>query len=192
MELPVINGWVNYCTGLNIFQSDCKQFLFCVGFECTQGWNTVDSQFINDAYSSAGQPTSDQIQRLAEQGFRSVLNLRSAVEPGALPNEAEQVAAAGLGYAQAPVSPITPSGQALTAALAALAALPKPVLIHCRGGGRATAVALVAIAIQDQLSREAFLGQVSAHGLSPSQPQIQQFLHSHYGDPLPNTPAELI
>jgi uncharacterized protein (TIGR01244 family) len=151
----------------------------------------VDCHFINDAYSSAGQLTPEQIQRLTEQGFRSVLNLRSSVEPGVLPDEAEQVAAAGLGYAQAPVSPITPSGQALTAALAALAALPQPVLIHCRGGGRATALALVAIAIHEKLSREAFLAQVSAHGLSPSQPQIQQFLHSHYGDPLPNASAEM-
>jgi hypothetical protein len=53
-------------------------------------------------------------------------------------------------------------------------------------------VALVAIAIQEKLSREAFLAQVSAHKLSPSQPQIQQFLHSHYGDPLPNAPAEIV
>lgn len=152
----------------------------------------MDSHFIHDAYSSAGQLTPEQIQRLAEQGFRSVLNLRFPVEPGVLPDEAEQVAAAGLGYAQAPVSPITPSGQALTAALSALEALPKPVLIHCRGGGRATAVALVAIAIQEKLSREAFLAQVNAHELSPSQPQIQQFLGSHYGDPLPNAPAEAV
>ena len=151
----------------------------------------VDFHFINDAYSSAGQLTPEQIQQLAEQGFCSVLNLRSSVEPGVLPDEAEQVAAAGLGYAQAPVSPITPSGQALTAALAALVALPQPVLIHCRGGGRATAAALVAVAIQEKLSRETFLEQVIAHGLSPSQPQIQQFLHSHYGDPLPNTPTEV-
>lgn len=141
---------------------------------------------VNDDYSSAGQLTSEQIQRLAQQGFRAVLNLRSPHEPGTLSDEAEQAAAAGLGYAQAPVSPTTPEGDSLNAALAALAELPKPVLIHCRGGGRATAVALIAIATQDQLSRDAFLEQAAAQGLGPEQPQIQQFLRDYYGDPVPD------
>ncbi|MBD2234737.1 beta-lactamase hydrolase domain-containing protein [Phormidium tenue] len=140
---------------------------------------------VNDDYSSAGQLTPEQIQQAAQQEFQAVLNLRSPHEPGTLPDEAEQVAAAGLGYAQAPVSPTTPEGESLAAALAALDGLPKPVLIHCRGGGRATAVALIAIATQDQLSRDAFLEQATAHGLGPEQPQIQQFLRDYYGDPVP-------
>ncbi|MBD2108298.1 sulfur transferase domain-containing protein [Nodosilinea sp. FACHB-13] len=141
---------------------------------------------VNDDYSSAGQLTPEQIRQAAQQGFQAVLNLRSPHEPGTLPDEAEQAAAAGLGYAQAPVSPTTPEGDPLNAALAALDGLPKPVLIHCRGGGRATAVALIAIANQEKLSRDAFLEQASAHGLGPEQPQIQQFLRDYYGAPVPD------
>lgn len=141
---------------------------------------------VNDDYSSAGQLTPAQIEQAAAQGFKSVLNLRSPAEPGTLADEAEQAAATGLGYAQAPVSPTTPEGEALEAALAALEALPKPVLIHCRGGGRATAVALVAIATQEKLSRDAFLDRIQSYGLGPEQPQIQQFLRDYYGDPVPD------
>jgi uncharacterized protein (TIGR01244 family) len=141
---------------------------------------------VNDNYSSAGQLPPAQIEQAVAQGFKAVLNLRSPAEPGTLADEGEQAAAAGLGYAQAPVSPTTPDGEALDGALAALDALPKPVLIHCRGGGRATAVALVAIATQEKLSRDVFLDRVKAHGLGPEQPQIQQFLRAHYGDVVPS------
>ncbi|MBD1874388.1 phosphatase [Nodosilinea sp. FACHB-131] len=141
---------------------------------------------VNQDYSSAGQLSPEQIQALAEQGFQAVLNVRSPAEPDSLADEADHAAAAGLGYAQAPVSPTVPDGEALTAALAALDALPKPVLVHCRGGGRATAVALAAIATQEQLSRDAFLEQAAAHGLGPEQPQIQQFLRDYYGAPVPD------
>jgi uncharacterized protein (TIGR01244 family) len=143
-------------------------------------------RFVNDDYSSAGQLTPAQIEQAAAQGFKSVLNLRSTAEPGTLADEAEQAAATGLGYAQAPVSPTTPEGEALEAALAALEALPKPVLIHCRGGGRATAVALVAIATQEKLSRDTFLDRIQSYGLGPEQPQIQQVLRDYYGDAVPD------
>lgn len=144
-------------------------------------WGMADNiRSVNDDYSSAGQLTPTQIEEAATQGFKSVLNLRSPAEPGTLADEADQVAAAGLGYRQAPVSPTVPEGKALEEALVALEALPKPVLIHCRGGGRATAVALVAIAIEEKLSQDEFLDRVKAHGLGPEQPQIQQFLRDYY------------
>ncbi|MBE9160442.1 phosphatase [Nodosilinea sp. LEGE 06152] len=152
---------------------------------------TGNIRSINDDYSSAGQLTPAQIKQAAAQGFRSVLNLRSPTEPGTLADEAEQAAAAGLGYVQAPVSPTTSAGESLDAALAALDGLPKPVLIHCRGGGRATAVALIAIATQKKLSQEAFLEQAAAHNLGPEQPQIQKFLRDYYGNPLPD-PQEVV
>lgn len=147
---------------------------------------TDNIRSVNDDYSSAGQLTPRQIAQAAAQGFQSVLNLRSSAEPGILSDEAEQVAAAGLGYAQAPVSPTTPEGKTLKAALAALDALPKPVLIHCRGGSRAIAVALIAIATQEKLSRNAFLERVKANSLDPEQPQIQQFLRYYYSDAMPD------
>ncbi|HSM82837.1 MAG TPA: hypothetical protein VLS96_14195, partial [Nodosilinea sp.] len=86
-------------------------------------------------------------------------------------------------YAHAPVKNADP--QTLPAALAALEALPKPVLIHCRGGGRATALALVATATQAGLGRDQFVEQVTAQGMALDHPQIQQFLREHYGDPVP-------
>lgn len=135
---------------------------------------------INEDYSSAGQLTPEQIQQVAAQGFRSILNLRSHNETGVLPNEAEQVNSTGLDYAQVPISPTDLEADSLDKALHTLNHLPKPVLIHCRSGNRATAVVLIAIAQQHTLSPEQFIQQVQAQGLTLEQPQIKQFWSDHY------------
>lgn len=139
---------------------------------------------VNDDYSSAGQLTPAQIQAASEQGFCSILNLRSPDEEGVLDDEAGQAVAAGLYYAQTPVSTTDAEAGLLDKALLTLASLPKPVLIHCRSGGRATAIALIAIAQQTNFSREQFVQQVQTHGLSLEQPQIKQFLSDRYSPEL--------
>lgn len=136
---------------------------------------------IDDDYSSAGQLTPEQLQQAAVSGFRSVLNLRAPNEPGFLANEADQAEDLGLAYANTPVDPQISELEPLDKALYALENLPKPVLVHCRGGARATAVALAAIAIQEHLSLEQFTQRVQEQGLTLQQPQIQQFLQDHYG-----------
>lgn len=135
---------------------------------------------VNDAYSSAAQITSEQLTQAAADGFKSVLNLRAADEPGFIDTEDEQAAALGLAYRNTPVSPSQAESAPLQQALEALGSLPQPVLIHCRGGLRATAVALAAIALDQNLSHEQFVERVQAEGLTLDQPQIQQFIQDHY------------
>ena len=49
--------------------------------------------------SAAGQPTPEELKQAAQEGFKSVLNLRSPDEPGFLSDEQQQAQAAGLQYA---------------------------------------------------------------------------------------------
>lgn len=134
---------------------------------------------VSDNYTTTGQLTPAQIQQAVDQGFQAVLNLRGADEAGVLVGEDHQVATVGLAYAHAPVSSTVAVAESLEQALTALAALPKPVLIHCRSGGRATVLALIATAQQNNLSQAQFIAQVQAQGLSLEQPHIQHFLQTH-------------
>ncbi len=51
---------------------------------------------VSEQLSAAGQLTPDQLQQAEQQGFKSVLNLRSPGEAGYLSDEQQQSEAAGL------------------------------------------------------------------------------------------------
>lgn len=139
---------------------------------------------IGSVYSLSGQVTPEYLSQAAQLGFRSVLNLRDPKESGFWAGEAAQAEALGLVYAQVALSPRVPERAPLENALLTLENLPKPVLIHCRTGARATALAMVAIATQEALTLEQFIWRVAEYGLDQKQPQIQQFLQDHYDQPL--------
>lgn len=90
---------------------------------------------VNQEVATAGQPSPEHWAELAKQGFKTVINLRTA-EEGAL-DEQMQAKQASLHYVNIPVI----SGVPMTAGQAkqladALANHPKPVLIHCASGNR--------------------------------------------------------
>lgn len=137
---------------------------------------------INADYSVDGQITLDGLKQAADQGFRSILNLRSPAEVGFLAEEADQASSLGLDYANAPVDGTIANAQQLQKALSALDSLPKPVLIHCRGGVRASVVALMAIALQENQSFESFIQSVQDAGVELDHPQIRHFIQERYPD----------
>lgn len=135
---------------------------------------------VSDDYSATGQVTPEQLQQAASKGFRSVLNLRLPSEQGTLSDEAAQAQAAGLEYANTPISNATPSLDQVDEALAALDDLPRPVLVHCGAGLRAGAVALIAEAHAQNLPEPEFIERAKALELL-DQPHIKQFIQQHYG-----------
>jgi uncharacterized protein (TIGR01244 family) len=58
---------------------------------------------INNELTIAGQLTSEQLHQIAQEGFKSVLNLRSPDEEGFLHNEQQQAENLGLYYINIPV-----------------------------------------------------------------------------------------
>ena len=87
----------------------------------------------------AGQPSAKGFAELKRRGAKSVVNLRATTEPGAS-TEKKAVEALGLGYAQAPVVKTALDAKSVDAALAAIDAAAKPVVLHCAGGNRAAAI----------------------------------------------------
>ncbi|MDJ0391141.1 protein tyrosine phosphatase family protein [Roseomonas sp. E05] len=126
-----------------------------------------------------GQPTRGELERLSQEGFRAVVNLRTAGEQNQpLPPEAEgEVArAAGLDYAHIPVAPTGPQPEQVDAFQQKLTELPGPVLVHCASGKRSGAFAILHAAREQGLSGEEALAKARALGFDWQSPELEGFV----------------
>lgn len=141
-------------------------------------------QPINPDYSVAGQVTPEELKQAVDQGFQSVLNLRSLNEEGFNPDEAAIAESLGLDYVHAPLTPATANEGQLAEIVAELDKLPKPTLIHCAGGMRASAIALLSIAKQEGLSTKEVLERAQAAGFDYSvNPKLKQLIEAAIENP---------
>ncbi|MBC1223411.1 phosphatase [Nostoc sp. UCD121] len=130
--------------------------------------------------SAAGQPTPEELKQAAQEGFKSVLNLRSPDEAGFLGDEQQQAQAAGLQYANIPLKPSEANQELTEAAIQEIENLPKPILIHCAAGARAGGIALISNAISEGLTYEEISQKAQELGLNLEQPHLKQFLLEKY------------
>jgi uncharacterized protein (TIGR01244 family) len=138
----------------------------------------ADVKKISDEFSAGGQPTPEALKQLADEGFKSVVNLRSSDESGALANEQQLAEAAGLQYVNVPLRSTEAKAELTAKVISEVESLPTPIYFHCGAGGRASASALIAFATQQKLSREAVLTKAQELGINLEQPQLQQFLEN--------------
>lgn len=140
-------------------------------------------KYLSDYIAIAtNQPESTSFQQAAQAEFKSVLNLRSPQEEGALPDEQANVEQAGLVYAQIPVKPSEMSDELTDRVMQTLDELPKPVLTHCKSGMRSGAMALMYQATRNNMSAEMALQKGKEKGFDhDAHPQMKQFL-IHYID----------
>jgi uncharacterized protein (TIGR01244 family) len=135
---------------------------------------------ISEDLSAAGQPTPEELKQAAQEGFKSVLNLRSPDEPGFLSDEQQQAQAAGLQYANIPLKPSEGNQELTEAAIQEIEDLPKPILIHCAAGARAGGIALISNAISEGLTYEEISQKGQELGFNLEQPHLKQFLLEKY------------
>ncbi|WP_421654360.1 beta-lactamase hydrolase domain-containing protein [Leptothermofonsia sp. ETS-13] len=140
-----------------------------------------DIKSINDDIAIAmGQPTPDDLQQAAQEGYKSVLNLRSPQEEGALSDEQQQAEAAGLQYVNLPVRPDALSQEQTDQIMNQIDQLPKPLLTHCKSGLRSGAMALMYAATCEGLSAEATMEKGKRMGFDcESSPQMKQFFQQY-------------
>ncbi|MEH2365539.1 beta-lactamase hydrolase domain-containing protein [Nostoc sp.] len=135
---------------------------------------------VSDDLSAAGQLTSEELKQAAQEGFKSVLNLRFPDEAGFLSDEQQQAQAAGLQYANIPLKPSEVNQEQTELAIQEIENLPKPILIHCAAGARAGGIALIANAISEGLTYEEISQKAQELGLNLEQPHLKQFLLEKY------------
>jgi uncharacterized protein (TIGR01244 family) len=136
---------------------------------------------INDQLAVAmGQVTPEELQQAAQEGYKSVLNLRSPNEEGFLSDEQQQAEAAGLKYVNVPVKPDGMSDELADQVLQEIDQLPKPALIHCKSGMRSGAMTLMYVAIQQGMTADEAMAMGKQNGFDcDSNPKMKQFFE-HY------------
>lgn len=126
------------------------------------------------------QLSPENIKQAAQAGFKSVVNLRMHDEAGYLKNEAQLVNAAGLKYIHIPVSPAQLSDQLTAEVMEQIDRVPKPTLIHCASGVRSGAMAMIYMAVNQNMTANQVLAQGRQLGLDlANKPKIQSYVQEY-------------
>ena len=112
----------------------------------------LNEQKITDSISIGGALRDGDVQDLENRGFKTVVNLMMPDESH--DGEEELVKGVGLTYAPIPVSPNTLDDITVARFLQAVESSDGPVAVHCKGGGRAGLMTLLALAIDGGWSLE--------------------------------------
>ncbi len=120
---------------------------------------------INDELAIAGQITLVQLKQIADDGYKSVLNLRLPDEIGLLVDEQEKTELLGLYYINLPFQAEDINDGATLEIFEKITKLPKPVLIHCDNSIRSATIVLLYIALKQGIGFEKALQKVINLGL---------------------------
>jgi protein tyrosine phosphatase (PTP) superfamily phosphohydrolase (DUF442 family) len=113
---------------------------------------------------AAGQPTGEQVQLLAEDGYKTILDLRTPAELRGF-DEIEAARQNGLVYVNVPVNPATLDQTTLDRFLAAMRKAQRPVLVHGGADSRVGALWYAWLLLEKRKPPAEALNQARAAGL---------------------------
>ena len=128
---------------------------------------------VDDEVVLAGQPQPEEMRVLREQGFRSVLNIRTDPERGA--EEGRNAEAAGLAYAFLPLPAYELRPEHVRAFGETLQRLPKPIFFHCRSASRTGLLWMLHRLLNEGWSREAAEAELRAVGYDDDALEVFEF-----------------
>jgi uncharacterized protein (TIGR01244 family) len=112
-----------------------------------------------------GQPTAQQLQKLAAADYKTVIDLRAPSEDRGY-DEASAAKVAGLEYISIPVTDETlADAKTLDHFIDVFTKTEKPVLVHCASGGRVASVYYAWLVAEKKMSREEALAKAKEEGL---------------------------
>lgn len=120
---------------------------------------------ITNDLAIAGQPAPDKLPQLVEEGYRSVVNLRSPDEAGFWNDEQIQIEQLGLRYVNYPIQSSHLTPEAALRLIQQISDLPKPMLVHCDTGIRSSVIALMQVAMKQGMRTEDAFQKVTKLGL---------------------------
>lgn len=120
---------------------------------------------ITNDLAIAGQPAPDKLPQLVEEGYRSVVNLRSPDEAGFWNDEQIQIEQLGLCYVNYPIQSSHLTPEAALRLIQQISDLPKPMLVHCDTGIRSSVIALIQVAMKQGMRTEDAFQKVTKLGL---------------------------
>jgi uncharacterized protein (TIGR01244 family) len=139
-------------------------------------------QRLDANFASGGVTTPEAFAAIKQLGFRTVINLRTASEPGAdLDGEARIVGEAGLRYFSLPFSPSAPDLTSVDKFLDVVKETGnRPVYIHCQAGQRAIAFWMIKRVVVDGWTTEKMLAE--ADTLKMTNQRLRDFVTAYLKD----------
>jgi uncharacterized protein (TIGR01244 family) len=122
---------------------------------------------VNEAFATAGQPKEEAFAKLAANGFRAVLNLRTDAEGVDLKREQELVEKAGMKYYNVPVVGSAPKVESVEAFVKVVKDNANhPMLIHCGSANRVGAFWMIYRVVDQNWPEEKALEEAKQIGLT--------------------------
>ena len=138
----------------------------------------LNEQKITDKISIGGALRDGDAQDLENRGFKTVVNLMTPDEFN--DGEEELVKGAGMTYAPIPVSPATLDDITVARFLQAIESSDGPVAVHCKSGGRAGLMALLALGIEHGWSLDMIYKEGEKMGIKiPKDSPYRSFFESY-------------
>lgn len=140
---------------------------------------------VTDDISIGGQPEEKDLEKIAEFGFKSVINLRDASEEGTIDNATEEriLADNGIKYINIPVIKNDLNDDLVKKVSNHITELSNnncPLLIHCGTGKRAGAMALLHLAIENSWNLDESFDKARKLGFDcESEPEMKVFFESY-------------
>jgi len=139
-------------------------FLVAAQAKGPETYGISGASFPEPGVLTAGQPTGEQVQLLAEDGYKTVLDLRTPAEPRGF-DEVEAARQNGLAYLNVPVNAATLDQATLDRFIAAMKKAQRPVLIHGGGDSRVGALWYAWLVLEKRKPPVEALTQAKAAGL---------------------------
>lgn len=137
---------------------------------------------INEQVTVGGQPSEGDLKKLAADGFKTIVNLRTegeedqSLSPAA---EGEKVRELGMEYVHFPVSRDAMSPELEDEFRQRLPSFTPPVFVHCGSGKRAGAFVVMDKAVKEGWSGEDTLKRAEEMGFECKVPEIKEFVKSY-------------
>jgi uncharacterized protein (TIGR01244 family) len=133
---------------------------------------------VDEHFATAGQPKDSAFAKLAENGYRSVLSLRTGSEGIDLAHEKEMVEKAGLRFINIPVQSSAPKPEQVTDFIKAVKDNSnQPMLIHCGSANRVGAFWMIYRVVDQGWPEDKALEEAITIGLTS--PALKTFAHEY-------------
>lgn len=138
---------------------------------------------INERFTvGKNQPTEDNLQQLAQEGFKSVVNLRTDNEeeqPLSPQEEGKKVQDLGMEYLHIPVSPKNLQPELVDQFREETSHLESPIFVHCHSGKRSGAFVMMDVAIKEKMSGEETIEKAKEMGFKCDSPNLEEFVKNY-------------
>lgn len=133
---------------------------------------------VDERVATGGQPTDAAFAKLAANGYRAVLNLRTASEGVDLKHEQEAVEKAGMRYISIPVVSSAPKAEQVEDFIKAVKDTNnQPMLIHCGSANRVGAFLMIHRVIEQGWTEDKAMDEATKVGLTS--PVLKKFAHEY-------------